>query len=513
MKPHYLLLLALVVSGLTSCNDQLEDLSQIDETRFSAEYALPLIDSEVKLKDLIGDVTDNVSLAVDPDGLLRFRYSGEVPAVAGDIIFARLNALGQGILLPITQRRQAAPFAGADDVDIDEVHIKSGLLNYSLPNRYDRPVTVTLSIPDATLGGESFVVSGQLPAYSGTGTPPALSNPDVAVDLDGYELNLPNDSLYFEYSIRDEMGNELDPVNGTVVTIINLAFSYMEGYLGQELYPGGRDTIAVNFFDRYLEGEVYFADPTITITMINSFGLPAKALVDVLSVIDLDGNVLPITGQGIDDGFDFEYPRVPGEEATTVFVFDTSNSNLDEILSARPVALDYEINAFVNPDANTDILGFLTDSSAYQAKVDVELPLIGNADRFTVRDTVPLNIVDQYENVTEVTFRLTTKNGLPIDLEAEGTFLDENDNALADLTNGELTLLQAGAVDENGEALEQITLTQDIVLAGERLDAIRSANRLVLTFRISTAGGGTDFVRVTDEQELVVRLGAKIKVE
>jgi len=35
----------------------------------------------------------------------------------------------------------------------------------------------------------------------------------------------------------------------------------------------------------------------------------------------------------------------------------------------------------------------------------------------------------------------------------------------------------------------------------------------VLTFRISTAGGGTDFVRVTDEQELVVRLGAKIKVE
>jgi len=513
MKPHYLLLLGLVLSGFTACNDQLEDLSRIDETRLSAEYALPLIDSEVKLKDLIGDVTEDVSLAVDPDGLLRFRYSGEVPAVGGDVIFARLNALGQGILLPITQRRQAAPFAGSDDIDIDEVRIKSGLLNYSLPNRYDRPVTVTLSIPDAKLDGVPFSVSGQLPAYSGSGIPAAVNNTDMPVDLNGYVLDLPNDSLYFEYSIVDDMGNELDPSTGTVVTIINLAFSYVEGYLGQELYPGVRDTVAVSFFNRYLEGEVFLADPTITVTIINSFGLPAQAQVGVLSVIDLDGNVLPISGQAIDDGFSFEYPRVPGEEATTVFVFDSTNSNIAEILSARPVALDYKINAFVNPEANTEIIGFLTDSSAYRAMVDVELPLVGSADRFTLRDTIPLNILEQYENVTEVTFRLTTKNGLPIDLEAEGTFLDGNGSALADLTDGELTLLQAGAVGPNGEALEQITRTQDIVMNEDRLDAIRGADRLVLTFRISTAGGGTDFVRVTDEQELVVRLGAKIKVE
>jgi hypothetical protein len=149
MKVFALCLLAALAFG--SCANQIEDLSRIDEARYRAEYAVPVIASKVTLRELIGDVTENLSVSVDPDGLLRFRYTGEVPAVGTDIIFARLNALSAGIYLPITRRRQAAPFGGAGDVDIDELRVKSGLLTYNLANRYDRPVTVTLSIPDATL--------------------------------------------------------------------------------------------------------------------------------------------------------------------------------------------------------------------------------------------------------------------------------------------------------------------------------------------------------------------------
>ncbi|WP_020571776.1 hypothetical protein [Neolewinella persica] len=510
---QHLLLTGLCITCCFSCSNQLEDLSRVDETRYNSAYAVPIIDSDVTLSELIGDVTENVSLSVDPDGLLRFRYSGEVPAVGSDVIFARLEALARGVFLPITRNRLAAPFGGADDVDIDELRIKGGLLTYALTNEYDRPVTVTLSLPDATLDGVAFSVSADLPAYSGTGDVPTFSNPDDPVNLKGYVLTIPNDSLYFEYDIVDEMGNDLTPSPGAIVAITNLRFSYMEGYLGQALYPGGRDTIEVDFFDNYLEGDIFFEDPTITMTLINTFGVPALAQVSVLNVIDVNGEVIPITGDAVDEGFYFEFPRTPGDTAFTTFVFDNTNSNIAEVLSARPVALDYEVDALVNPDADTDIIGFLTDSAAYQAKVEVELPLYGNASDFTVRDTFVIDLMDRYQDVVGIDFRLTTRNGLPLAIELQGTFLDDAGNALADLNDGAIQLLQAASVDALGNTTNTADETNDITFEDERLEAIRNAASLVITLDISTTNGGTSFVRVTDNQMLQVLLGAIVRVE
>ncbi|TXF89575.1 hypothetical protein FUA23_10265 [Neolewinella aurantiaca] len=499
---------------LVGCTESIEDFSRVDETRYDAAYAVPLIDSEVTLNELIGDVSEEISLTVDPDGLLRFRYSGEVPAVGSDIVFARLESIAQGVFVPITRSPQAAPFGGGADIDIDEVRIKGGLLNYSLPNGYDRPVTVTLSIPDARLDGVPFSVSADLPAYSGEGTPPTFQNRDTPVNLSGYVLTIPNDSLYFEYSIVGENGEDLAPSAQTVVSFTNLRFSYVEGYLGQELYPGLRDTVEVDFFDRYLEGEVFFEDPTITMTLTNTFGLPALAQVSVLNVVDVNGNVIPITGTAVEEGFYFNFPTIPGDTAITTFVFDNSNSNISEVLSARPVALDYEVNALINPDGDTDIIGFLTDTAAYSARVDVELPLYGQASGFVLRDTFPIDLMDRFGEVVGVDFRLTTRNGIPLSVSVEGTFLDENDNALADLTDGRIQLLDAAPIGAAGNVLNGgEPLINDVTFEDDRLDAIRSADRLVVALNFSTTGQGDVSVRVTNEQKLQVLLGAIVRVE
>lgn len=510
--PHLLLAGWLACLLLPGCSSQLEDLSRIDETRYAAAYAVPIIDSDVTLSELLGDVNEVVSLTVDPDGLLRFRYTGEVPAVGSDVIFSRLEEIAQGIFLPITRNRQAAPFGGSGDVDVDELRIKSGSLGYNLTNGYDQPVTVTLRIPDARKDGVPFSASSPLPAYSGSGDFPAFNNASEAVDLAGYILTIPTDSLYFEYDIIDAAGNALEPTDRTVVVISDLRFSFMRGYLGQDLYPGGRDTVEVDFFDSYLEGEVYFEDPTITMTLINTFGVPALAQVSVLNVIDVAGNVIPITGDAVDEGFYFNFPTEVGDTAFTTFVFDKNNSNIDEVLSARPVALDYEIDALINPDADTDIVGFLTDSSAYRALVEVELPLYGNASDFTVRDTFVIDLMNRYEDVVGVDFRLTTTNGLPLSIELAGTFLDAAGNALADLTDGDIQLLDAAPIDAAGNTTSAVARTNDITFEGDRLEALRQATSLVITLDISTTEEGVPFVRVTDNQKLQVLLGAIIRV-
>lgn len=512
MKPLSRAILLFVVSVFAACSP-LDNFTEVEEVAFDATYAVPLVDSRVSLGDLLGDVAEGVTLSVDPDGLLRFRYAGEIAAVGSEVVFERLEAIAQGVFVPIVRSRQAAPFAGGDDLDIDRVDIKSGRLVYNLTNDYDRPVTVNLRIPDATRDGETFSVGGELPAYSGEGPLPTIANQDDPIDLTDYVLTISDDSLYFEYDVIDEAGNLLEPSAQTVVAITNLRFSSVEGYLGSEEYPGGRDTVEVDFFDNYLEGEIFFVDPKIRMTLANTFGVPALALVDVLNVIDVNGNVIPITGEAVEQGFRFNSPTVPGDTAFTTFLFDNTNSNIAEVLSARPVALDYEINALINPDEDPSIRGFLTDGASYRARVEVELPLYGNARGFTVRDTFPVDLMDRFGDVTAVDFRLTTRNGLPVGVELTGTFVDADGNALADLTDGAFTLLRAAPVDANGDVTAETTpVTQDIRVADDRLEAIRSANRLILTLDIATTDDGTPFVRVTDRQQLEVLLGARVEV-
>ena len=495
-----------------ACTDSLEDLTEIEETRYSAEFALPIVDSRVSLTDIVGEIGEDFAVTVDPDGLLRFRYSGEVPAVGPDIVFDRLEQIAQGVVIPLTRNRQGAPFAGVGDVDVDTVRISGGTALYNLPNVYDEPVSVTLSLPEARLNGVPFSVTGDLPAYSGSGEPPTLANPDAPIQMAGYALAVPEDSLYIEYSIRDMDGNELPVPERTILALENLTFSFVSGYLGTELYQGIRDTVEVDFFDDYLEGDIFFVDPTVTLTLTSSFGLPALAQVEVLQVVDVEGNVIPITGPAITNGFDFDFPRIPGNQRQTVFTFNSQNSNIDEVLSARPVALDYLVNAEINPDGDVGITGFLTDSSFYTAQVDVELPLFGNASDFTLRDTFDLDIMDDFDNVEDITFRLTTYNEIPIDIRLRGTFVDADGNAVADLTNGESFILRAPDVDGNGDPVSEVRNSEDFAFDGAAKDAILGADRLIVEFDISTTNGGGPFVRITDDQDLRLLLGAKVGV-
>ena len=506
-------LLSLVLLGLFACAEEFDELTTLNDVRVEAEYALPLVDSRVRLGDLIGDITDDVSLGVDPDGLLRFRYEGEIAAVGSDVVFDRLDEIAAGIFIPINSNRTAAPFILPGDVDLDVLSIKGGLLSYNLTNAYGQPVTVRLSLPDAKLDGEPLVITGQLPAWDGEGPVPALNNPDDPIDLAGYELNDIQDSIFITYDITTADGFQLQPSQSTVVTITGLGFDYVEGYMGQAIYSGGRDTIGVTFFENYQQGDIRFADPTITMTLSNTFGVPTRALIETLNVIKVGGDTLAVEGQGVTDGFDFDFPREIGEVATTSFVFDTSNSNLAELIAARPIALDYAVNAQLHPTGDTTIRGFLTDTASYRARVALELPLVGSADRFALRDTFALDLTEDYDAITAVTFRLTTRNSLPFDLELEGSFLDADNNVLADLTDGELTVLEAGVPTGTAGEYTPSEFRSDIPFLNDRLDAIRNATQLVLLLRVSTAGGGTDFVRITDRQELELLLGAIVAVE
>ena len=127
----------------------------------------------------------------------------------------------------------------------------------------------------------------------------------------------------------------------------NFKASYLEGYLGQEPYDLPRDTIIIDFFDRWIDGTVTFANPSINVEVENSFGLPVRSVFNVMEIWNQDGSVLPVQSDILNTGVDFNYPALDevGESKFTSFSLNKDNSNIVDIFSNRPIAVDYDLDA------------------------------------------------------------------------------------------------------------------------------------------------------------------------
>lgn len=518
MRQTTLLLWVLVTLALTawSCIDQLEDIGDINETRFEADYALPLIDSKITMNDLLEDFEENASLTVDPDGLLRFQYSGDVLTQNSLDVFASINETIDGIgTVPLLEKRQALPYAAPEGLIINEVRLKGTKMLYAISNEQSVPVTITLTLPTLVRDGAPFTISGEVPAWDGNGTPPLLTSGNDSVDLTDYSLTLDQDSIFIEVATIDADGNEYDPGVGSLMVFSDFSFSYAEGYLGNVVYEGGRDTIEIDFFDNWIQGDVFFENPKVTFNFENSFGIPTEALINVFNIVTAEGDILPLESVFIDEGgISFPFPAFDevGEVKTAEFLFDTTNSNIDDVLGSKPVAIDYDVNALTNPDSNTAIIGFITDSSYYRVLVDVELPLLGWAENFRVLDTFELNLGD-YDEIDAIEWKLITANGLPLAVDIQGVFLDENGNEVGQLLTETETLVGGAPVDAEGNPTSINETTTFIDWNADQVATVINANRLVLNASFGTTLGNTQNVRINSDQELEVRLGAIITVK
>ncbi|MFM9948667.1 MAG: hypothetical protein ACKV1O_12080, partial [Saprospiraceae bacterium] len=201
--------LSVLLLALVSCS-QFDNLEDLDGADYNAEFAVPLVDTEFSLRDLLKNFEENSSLTIDPDGVIRFKYSGDVLTKTSEEVFEEINRVLALVPIFLESDRIALPFASPDGLDIDRMELKSGKFTYALQNVHSQPVFVTLRIPEVVQNGTPLTITTSIPAYSGSGTPPSVGNLFSPLQLDGYTI-LPaaNDSIYVEYTATDPMGNNV----------------------------------------------------------------------------------------------------------------------------------------------------------------------------------------------------------------------------------------------------------------------------------------------------------------
>lgn len=501
-----LFLVIFLGSFVFGCTD-LENLEIGDQ---SAEYAIPLFTSDLSLQDIISNRVDNTTLSVDTDGQLTLNYKGSLLTRGAEDIF---NFTANFVPIEVTDtvfHISNEDFSIPGSIEIDFLNIKSGELSIQYSSDIPNDLTVDVTIPQFVKDGESYTRSFDSP-YLGS---LPINGGFFGEDLTGYTINGGDTLITVIYdAILSDGTKVVLPNFGILLT--NLEYDYAEGFLGNDIYDIGRDTIEIDFFDNWEQGIVNFEDPKINLTAFNSFGFPLDANFFEIDIIGIEGERLGLISESIDNGVSVNYPRLDqvGETIETNFSFNRENSNIRDVLGVGPAAVEYELDGEPNPNLDPNSKGFMTDSSTISVQMEVELPLNGYTFGFALRDTFDINL-SEYENVNAAEFKLITENEIPLGLDLEVTFVDEKFNQLDELSSQEDdNYIGAAPVDEAGfvNGINEKTIIDNF--DADRFARIKTAKKIIIRTSFSTTNSTLpQLVKFNADQTIKSRMGLKVEL-
>jgi hypothetical protein len=496
-----------------------KSLTGVDEVILAdPEYAIPVANTSTSLKKLLDGFDKNAALQIKQDGNMALHYKGTF-IVKNTTDF--LNFL-QNIPVQCTDTVQAVPFRLPSGVHVDYVYLKSGGSTGIFVSKRNQTMRLTVRIPEVTKNGIPYSKTIDIPANT------VASTSLFGGAVDEYIINTVSDSIHIIYDARLANGTriKLDPTQGEsfLFAFSNLNFHFLKGFLGKSEILLPEDTIRINFFDKYQQGNLRFYEPTMTITLDNSFGVPVKSNVTIARVLSRDGRSLNFRSPLITNGVTVNYPSLSeiGQSKRTVITLDKGNSNIDSIINLNPIAIDYKIDGIMNPDSLNNVVGFLTDSSSYKLQVEADLPMYLTAKKFAITDTtnVSLGSSTSTNNIDHVELKIITDNYMPIDLGVQGYFLDaygglldslySSSTALDSLNSTGRIILKSAPVDGMGNAMGKTNQISYITLNATRYARIKPATQLALKYTFSTANSGIAPVRILATQGVDIKIGMKI---
>ena len=494
---RYFILRWCLLGLLISCTD-VENLKDLESAESEAVFAFPLLNSKLSMSELLDDLDEQGTLLVDPDGLLRFFYRGDTTVRNSDEIFDRINRSLPPII-PVSDTLIGFP-TSSSEFDVEKIVFKGGRLEYSFFNNNSNSVEIVVTLPQISKNGVPLSQTHNLLSFS--------TLPLQFFDLKDATFIPRNDSLFIQYQAKQTTGTPVKVSNFLMVPK-NFDYYYAEGFLGSQIFESDEDTLDIDYYDSWTDGEVAFKNPRVIINILNSFGFPAIARVERFDVITLDNTNLPIESAFVKDGFPFNYPTFQeiGQVKTSTFVFDTENSNMEDIIRAGPTALIYDLDAISDP--NVDARGFITDSSYFAYSVDAEFPFEGSLQNFTIRDTSKINF-EELEKVKTASLKTIITNGVPLGATVQGYFLDDKGKLLDSLFTTTTQLVAPARVNTAGSVTQTEEKTTFVELDEIKLNRIRNATNLVIEAVFSTANEGSTDVKIFSTQSIQVRIGMKI---
>jgi hypothetical protein len=521
---------AFILLLVSSCNKT--DISKINGIQWNPNMAAPIGYSDFDVYDILASQDKNDLLVISDLGELALNYSGEIASISADQIAQLGNQSIDLVLSPSDQGIYFSPSFNASitrdlqellnfdlnkNVELKEVFLHSGKLNFKVSTELKHDVIFNISLPDITKNGTP--VTQQIQAnYTGNSPHDAFAS----IDLSGHKLDLTAGGNATKNRLRVDITTTINgignPVSGNETSSINFGFKEMTidkaiGYFGQQSIISESDSIVLKIFENSTTGTIQLTNPKLKFKVVNSFGIPVQMNITNLKSINTNTGVTTPLISDVLNNITINAPSIPGDSSLTNLTLNQSNTtNLDALVNNTPKYLNYNINAITNPN-NIVNDNFITREGKLKVHAELELPLEGYAYDFMITDTLPFNFSDQVDQVESVMLRLFSENGFPISFQSQLEFLDENNTLLFKLLADNPYILDAAPVDENGKVMGKAKKTKDIVITKEYINLLSNVKNIVIKGTVATTQPQGKTVRIYDNYNLKLKLSMQVKVK
>ncbi len=520
IKQASTLLLVLTVFMTGCIKDEDFQYDKIVSSTWDPDFAIPLINSSLGIGDLTG-FSNSTTVEVDSNNLVHLIYKANIYSVYGYEFLLLLNQSNSQTITTSSADSTVLyqtgsvsktfssiyPFVVANGEQLDSLILKLGLLQISIQSQIPHSGDITITIPDATLNGIPF--SQNLP-FTYNGTLPI--NSLLSGDLSGYKFDFTGNGTFNELRVNytitfTNSSTSLPTANrdleiSTNLNNLNMARAY--GYFGQRTLSITGDSSKIELFNNTLYGNLSFNDPHVTFNLSNSFGIPINSQVTSFYAISNTGVSTPITNS-IPNPLPIGAPTVVGQTATGSFFVDKTNSNINTILDQNPRYIAFDIDAISNSPSPS--YNFITDSSRFAVDVEVNLPLRGSANGFSVSDTSDFEL-DNIQELKKAIFRINAQNGFPADAYVQVYFTDSAglvlDSLLSDPTD---FIIASGLLDSDGRVILPYKKMRDEEFGPDRLRNIYHAKKLIIFSEVNTQNAPIQQVPIYSTYRLDIKIG------
>lgn len=525
-----LIISLMIVSG---CIDKQLDFDSIKTQNWSAEWAVPLINSRLNLRDIVKDSSGIIHEGSDGLVILVFENQGNISFQSSDLGFIpnQQKLLNEEFTVPVILPGETAIIpvdfptsfeTDEPDMRLDSCFMKAG--NYQFILRTDlnkENAWVEITIPNMVNSVThlplhfSFDVS-----YSGENTIVR----DTTIDMNGYaivfnETTGPANEITI-HTIVHVTGDNLSNNSPYFLELDNV-FTGMEylkcfGYFGQQVITK-RDTIYLNMFS-VNEQENFTLGPgsvNLRLKIVNSFGIPVWLDVSQFTAYkggdDPDSVMVNLFGEGVPSSFGIDYPLYNqiGESVETTV--NTQNSNISEAIEISAGKMCLTVDGHLNPQGDSTADNFALDTSRIEAVFGVDIGLFGSVNGFKIIDTVDFSL-GSLDDIRDMMIVLDAENGYPLSVSLQLDFVDSVYQVVHSLFSPDENILEAAPVGSSPQyrvtaPTQKLT---EVILTREEIEMLKEADKILITGLLSSTNGG--LVKIYMDYYIDMKIGVKVGI-
>ncbi|MEI6865440.1 hypothetical protein [Flavicella sp.] len=393
--------------------------------------------------------------------------------------------------------------------------LSAGTMVITFTSTFDATVTLQMEIP-------SFSSKDNSTAYSGSITLDGTESKDLLINLNEYNADFSHNGVSFnstynnivlnmDISFTFAEGNKLraDDQVSYDAKLINTNTDVIYGDFKDEVFEISGQTMSLDAFETFGDGDIDFSNATMTLTATNDYGFPIGLDLSNIIAIGNDGTEVKLTNTIIDDVNLENYIIINGRssfndsEKVTSITLDESNSNFSDLLKSKPSEIILEVSGKANPIDKIPNNNFYVSGNN---GLHIELKVSFDNVKFNAKD-IEFNLGDDLDYFNEIELKALTVNNIPL----SGTInLNFVKNGIDLNLTKSIDAFDAAQVDALGNSTGSIITHSILYFSTDEIERLKEATDIQMDITFNSHEGNSVILKGADTIQVILSVDVSI---